>query len=99
MYYLCTKLNQINMEKTELIVPSMSGIESKEEFINTGRIVPRSVFEHQYPKENLHVDTTDVVVYAGGNYIEMLKTKGFLLANQVYVKLELAEDVLWESTY
>jgi hypothetical protein len=97
MYYLCTKLNQINMEQTTLIVPSLNGIESKEDFVNTGRIVPRAVFERQYPKENLHIDTTDVVVYAGDNYIEMLKTKGFMIDNRVYVNLELAEAVLWEN--
>lgn len=85
------------MEQTSFSVPSMKGIETKEDFINTGRIIPRYVFEKNYTTENLHVDCTDVVVYAGDNYIQMLKTKGFLLDNQVYVKLELAEDVLWES--
>jgi hypothetical protein len=85
------------MEQTTISVPSMKGIETIEEFINTGRIVPRGTFNTRYPKENLHVDCTDVVVYAGGNYIQMLKTKGFMIDNRVYVKLELAEDVLWES--
>lgn len=85
------------MEQKAISVPSMKGIETKEKFIDTGRIVPRPVFEDLYPKENLHVDCTDVVVYAGGNYIQMLKTKGFLLNNHVYVKLDLAEDILWES--
>lgn len=84
------------METTTISVPSMTGINTKEEFINTGRIVPRSMFNNTYPQENLHVDCTDVVVYAGGNYIQMLKTKGFMIENHVYVKLELAEDVLWE---
>lgn len=85
------------MEQTTLIIPSMKGIETREDFVNTGRIIPRSVFENNYPKEYLHVDCTDVVVYAGDNYIQMLKTKGFMFGNRVYVKLDLAEDVLWEN--
>ena len=87
------------MEKTTLDVPSMKGIDTKEKFIDTGRIVPRVPFENQFPEENLHMDCTDVVVYAGGNYIQMLKTKGFMIDNHVYVKLELAEDILWENTF
>ena len=97
MYYLCTKLNQINMEQTTIYVPSLKGIETKEDFVNTGRIIPRAVFESHYPKENLHIDTADVVVYAGDNYIEMLKTKGFMTDNRVYINLDLAEAVLWEN--
>jgi hypothetical protein len=85
------------MEQKTINVPSIEGIETREKFIDTGRIVPSIVFEDLYPKENLHVDCTDVVVYAGGNYIQMLKTKGFFFNNHVYVKLDLAEDILWES--
>jgi hypothetical protein len=85
------------MKEFTMEVPSMTGINTKEEFINTGRIVPRLVFESKYPTEYLHVNTTDVVVYAGGSYIQMLKTKGFMLDHKVYVKLDLAEDVLWEN--
>lgn len=85
------------MEQKTINVPSMKGIETKEKFVDTGRIVPIQVFNSLYPKENLHVDCHDVVVYAGGNYIQMLKTKGFLFDNHVYVKLDLAEDILWES--
>ena len=85
------------MEQKTISVPSMKGIETREKFVDTGRIVPSLVFEDLYPKENLHVDCTDVVVYAGGNYIQMLKTKGFFFNNHVYVKLDLAEDILWES--
>ena len=87
------------MEKTEIIIKSLDEIRDKESFVETGRIFPASVFMNQTHNadEHLHFDCTDVVLYAGGSYIQILKSKGFMFDSDIYVKLELAEDVLWEK--
>jgi len=87
------------MEKTEIVIKSLDEIRDKESFVDTGRIFPASVFMNQIRNadEHLHFDCTDVVLYAGGSYIQILKSKGFMFDSHIYVKLELAEDVLWEK--
>lgn len=68
----------------------------KDEFIETGMIVSRPIFERQRPNEKLHRNCIIIVSYAGDNYIQILKSKGYMLDSDIYVTLELAEEILWE---
>jgi hypothetical protein len=67
------------------------------EFINTGRITDLKTFLNLRPKENLHVDCTDVVVYEGGLYIQMLKSGWYYFDGYQHHTLEGVEDLLWKK--
>jgi len=70
---------------------------TKEAFINTGRIVDLKSFLNLRPKENLHTDCTDVVVYEDGHYIQLLKTGIFLYDEFSSNKLDNVEDFMWKK--
>jgi hypothetical protein len=78
------------------IVP-MEGIVSREEFVETGRFVPISVFKDNFSNENLHIDTKNVIVYAGSNYIQVLSTAEFFVDGFSDKNLEKVEDYLWKK--
>lgn len=85
------------MADYQLQVPDIKGIKSKKSFIDTGRIVPTYVFKNSFPNENLHFDCGNVVVYAGGHYIQMLSTKEFLHNNFSSKSLDDVENYLWKE--
>jgi hypothetical protein len=64
--------------------------------VDTGRFNYRSLFQIVNLDENLHVDCTDVIVYDGDVYIQVLKDGTFYLDNQNKSKtLSDIEKVLW----
>jgi hypothetical protein len=84
MYY---KLQTMTME--EFI--------SKEEFVETGRIVPISVFKDNFPNEKMHLNAQNVIVYAGSNYIQILSTAEFFMDGMTDKSLDKVEDYLWKK--
>jgi hypothetical protein len=84
MYY---KLQTMTME--EFI--------SKEEFVDTGRIVPISVFKDNFPNEKMHLNAQNVIVYAGSNYIQILSTAEFFVDGMTDKSLDKVEDYLWKK--
>ena len=68
------------------------------QWIDSGRFIERDRFLGMRPDENLHVDCTDVVLYSGGEYIQLLKTGAFYLdpSTQSH-KLKDVEVVLWDK--
>ena len=81
----------------QLQVIPMEGIVSKEEFVETGRIVPISVFKDNFSNENLHVDTKNVIVYAGSHYIQILSTAEFFVDSMIDKSVDKVEDYLWKK--
>ena len=75
----------------------MEGIVSKEEFVETGRIVPISVFKDNFSNENLHVDAKNVIVYAGLHYIQILSTAEFFFDGISDKSVDKVEDYLWKK--
>lgn len=69
----------------------------KESFINTGRFTDLKTFLNLYPKETLHEDCADVVLYEGGNYIQVLKTGLFLYDDYTDKKLDNVEEIMWKK--
>jgi len=76
-----------------------------DDFRDTGRFKPRVVFKYEMKKEVLMPDCTDVVVYAGGFYIQALKTNEFLFkpvsdkqATLRSESLDVLEEAMWELT-
>jgi len=72
-------------------------------FKDTGRFKPREVFKYERKKEVLLPDCTDVVVYAGDFYIQVLKTGEFLFkpvsdkqATLRSESLDVLEEAMWE---
>lgn len=70
---------------------------TKETFINSGRITDLKSFINLYPKAQLESDTTDVVVYKDGHYIQMLKTGMYFLDGYQHCTLEAMEERLWRK--
>jgi hypothetical protein len=81
----------------QLQVVPMEGIKTKEEFVETGRIVPISVFKDNFPNENLHVDAKNVIVYAGSHYIQILSTAEFFVDGISDKSVDKVEDYLWKK--
>jgi hypothetical protein len=75
----------------------MEGIVSKEEFVETGRIVPISVFKDNFPNEKMHVDAKNVIVYAGLHYIQILSTAEFFFDGISDKSVDKVEDYLWKK--
>jgi hypothetical protein len=70
---------------------------TKESFINSGRITDLKTFINLRPKENLHIDCTDVVLYEDGRYIQMLKTGEYLFDTMADKSLENVEEFMWNK--
>lgn len=70
---------------------------TKESFINSGRITDIKTFLNLYPKENLHMDCTDVVLYQDGHYIQMLKSGWYFYDGYQHATLEAMEELLWKK--
>lgn len=69
-----------------------------DEWMETGRFCDRRDFEQDNPDENLHVDCTDVVIYYGGAYIQMLKSGYFCISSgSKSMKLHDVEKALWQN--
>lgn len=86
--YLLAKLTKVNDRGTITF----------DEWQDSGRFVDRKSFEAQNPSENLHVDCSDIVMYYGGVYIQVLKSGEFFLdANTSSKSLESIEKILWEK--
>lgn len=85
----------------------MENFKTKHEFIMTGRFMPASKFAAENPKVKLHADCTDVVTYAGGHYIQVVKggeylVKGDFSEHTVFfgtATLSEAEDKLWKEFF
>jgi|688.fasta_scaffold271810_2 hypothetical protein len=75
----------------------LEGIKTKEEFVETGRIVPISVFKDNFSNENLHVDARNVIVYAGSHYIQILSTAEFFTDGITDKDVDKVEDYLWKK--
>ena len=78
------------------IIP-MEGIISKEEFVETGRIVPISVFKDNFSNEKMHVNSQNVIVYAGSHYIQILSTAEFFVDGMTDKSVDKVEDYLWKK--
>lgn len=84
--YLLAKLTKV----------SEKGTMTFDEWQDSGRFVDRKSFEAFNPDENLHVDCTDIVMYYGGVYIQVLKSGEFLIeANISNKSLDAIEKILW----
>lgn len=70
---------------------------TKETFINSGRITDLKTFLNLRPKENLHTDCTDVVLYKDGHYIQMLKSGWYFYDGYQHQTLEAMEELLWKK--
>lgn len=69
-----------------------------DEWVETGRFNYRTLFEIVNLEENLHIDCTDVIVYNGEVYIQVLKDGTFYLDNQTQSKnLSDVEKALWDK--
>ena len=68
---------------------------NKEKFIGSGRIMDLKSFNVLHPKENLHVDCTDVVLYEGGHYIQMLKNGDYFYDGFADRALDKVEEFMW----
>lgn len=69
-----------------------------DKWYESGRFVPRDKFTNDNPKENLHIDCTDVVVYLGDLYIQVLKSGDFYLdPNNISRNISDIERVLWDK--
>lgn len=70
---------------------------TKESFINSGRFTDLKTFLNLRPKENLHADCTDVLLYEDGHYIQLLKTGEYFYDNFTHLKLDEVEDFMWKK--
>jgi hypothetical protein len=83
---------------------------SKDDFINTGRLMPISIYLSEYGNpSSFHKDVKDVMRYAGGFYIQILPTSEWLFdsndANESdevsttfrSMKISDVEDAMWEQ--
>jgi hypothetical protein len=70
---------------------------TKDSFINSGRFTDLKTFVNLFPKENLHQDCTDVVLYEGGQYIQLLKTGKYMCDEFTDNSLDKVEDFLWKK--
>jgi hypothetical protein len=86
--YLLVKLSKVNDK----------GTITYDEWQDSGRFVDRKSFEAHNPDENLHVDCTDIVMYFGGIYIQLLKSGEFFIDSKVSGKtLDAIEKTLWDK--
>lgn len=79
-----------------------------QDFQKTGMFVYRPDFERKHePKQKLHDECTDVLLYQGGFFIQCIKDNSFLLevydheTNEMVTKvrsgkLEMVESILWQ---
>jgi hypothetical protein len=66
------------------------------EFIDTGRFIPRNFFLEKRPNEVLLDDCSDVIQYEGGHYIQVLDDGTFYLDEENQSKeLEEVEIILF----
>jgi len=69
-----------------------------EQWYEPGRFINRDEFYGDNPKENLHVDCTDVVVYYGDLYIQVLKSGEYYIdPNNVSRNIGEIELALWDK--
>jgi hypothetical protein len=69
-----------------------------DEWKESGRFTNREAFEQDNPSENLHIDCTDVVVYYGGLFIQVLKSGDFyLMPEHTSTSLDAVEKILWKK--
>ena len=72
---------------------------TQQDFINTGRVVTLDFFKKRVYPFTLNNLCTDVILYVGDFYIQMLMDGDFLLeVDNIKVQskdIELVEDVLW----
>jgi hypothetical protein len=69
-----------------------------DEWQYSSSIVDRKSFEAHNPKENLHVDCTNILMYLGGIYIQLLKSGEFFLDAHISGKtLDAIEKPLWDK--
>ena len=61
-----------------------------EKFINSGRFIGRKSFLEKNPTEELLSDCTDIVRYADGSYIQVLKS-GLFYVNDTFSSESLDE--------
>jgi len=86
--YLLAKLSKV----------SERGTMTFDEWQDSGRFVDRKSFETYNPDENLHVDCSDIVMYFGGIYVQVLKSGEFFLdAHSSSKSLDAIEKILWEK--
>jgi hypothetical protein len=86
--YLLAKLSRVNDK----------GSMTFNEWQESGRFIDRKSFETYNPNENLHVDCSDVVMYLGGVYIQLLKSGEFFLdAHASGKSLDAIEIILWDK--
>lgn len=86
--HLLNSLNRVNKRGTITF----------DEWKESGRFTNRDSFDKDNPEETLHVDCTDVVVYYGGVYIQVMKTGDFYISpEESSRKLDDMEKILWKK--
>lgn len=69
-----------------------------DQWYESGRFIHRDEFANDNPDENLHVDCTDVVVYYGGLYLQVLKSGEFYLnPKNISNNINDIEKSIWED--
>lgn len=82
LYYICTKIIHININQMENL-------------IDTGRFICKESFLQNNPTKNLLEECTDVVAYADGSYIQVLKSGEFYVDDTFKSRsLDEAEAIL-----
>lgn len=70
---------------------------SFEQWVNSGRFVPKNAYMSEHPDAEISKECDSVVEYHGQLYIESLSPKGFLVGNMSYSTLGNAELSLWDK--
>jgi hypothetical protein len=68
-----------------------------EQWVNSGRFVPKNAYMLEHPDAELNANCDSVVEYHGQLYIESINPKGFLVGKMSYTTLGNAELSLWDK--
>lgn len=71
---------------------------SFDEWVISGKFIPADDFTKEYPLAVLHEDCTDVVLYFGDLFIQVLKTDMFYVHPSLITgDIKLAEREVWQK--
>lgn len=89
------KDNQIIIELTKIID---KGSITFSEWQNSGKFIPAENFREELPDANIHKDSTDIILYFGDIFVQVLKTDIFYVdPGYVSNDIKLAEQELWNK--
>lgn len=94
------KQKKDNHYLNKLNIINIRGTITFDEWKESGRFIGRDTFSDENPKENLHVDCTDIVEYYGCVHIQVLKGGEFYIEPTKSSKsLDEVEEMLWNNEY